>query len=225
MAETKKAGRPTSTQKIKELEAALAQQEENASAQLEELKQQVALLTNALALGRQNPVMQEQKEDLVAVQRVGGGAIHVPLTDAHGKVREFVWETEGEVQNLTKAQYEELLEGPANSFIERGFLAVEGDYEKAIKDAAKFIESLALDEVEETVQAMEDSARLLRIINHIENSRIVTEDEDGKPLTDSDGNVRAEMRKLSAKYRIVAEAVVNRLRELTGVQYSLTDSN
>ena len=226
---TKKAGRPSNSAKIKELEEALMQERETSSAQLEELKAQVQMLTNALTLGRQGALAtaqaEEEEEELVAVQKVGGGDLHVILTDSFGRTREFVWQTEGEVQNLTVAQYEELLESPAKQFIDRGFLAIEGQYELAIKDAGEFIESLDLEDVEGTIQGVEDPARLLRIINHIEQSRIVTEDENGKPLTDEEGNPRAETKKLSAKYRIVAESVINRLRELTGVQYSLADTN
>ena len=194
--------------------------------EIESLKAQIELLTKALVTNR-NVDYTDEEDMTVGVMRIGGPSLSAFLTDAYGREKHFFWKSPGQVLYMTPAQYEEMMDKPGGrAFFERGFLKLESEAatELAIVDPDEFIENLNLDDIDPYFADIKDPAVLLRLVNHIDHKRIITEDPDtGKPFVDSEGNPRAEIKNLGPKYRMVQEVCVSRLYELTGVRYSLLD--
>ena len=208
-----KKGRATNSQKLK------AQEE-----QMAKMQEQIQLLTNALLAERSEKRLPPEEEVKIPVVRIGGPALSMFLRDAHGDKQHFTWDRKGEVQHLTEKQFEEAMATPgAKKFFDRDFLAVEGEEPRFMGEPDAFMNNLEIGEVDEVVRSIEDTAYLLRLLNHLENMRVVTEDEGGKPLLDKEGMPYAEVKALTAKHRMIAEAVIQRIHELTQVRYSLSD--
>lgn len=196
------------------------------SAQLAALEAQVKLLTQALFAERQaNAAPQENPEDTpsIGLVRTGGALLSAHLTDAYGRKRHFQWPRVGHKNYVTPAQLSELKDMPGGQkFFDKGWLAIEGEEHLTRMDTKAFIDAMEIHEVDDKIQSIEDTTALLQIMNYIEKERIITE-EDGKPLVDSEGWPQAKVRRLSHKMRLLAESVANRIHELTGIRYSLTD--
>lgn len=187
------------------------------------LEEQVRTLTQALLLSRQE-VPAKTDDATIGITRTGGGRLIMTLSDAHGRDKNFVWESVGDTVYLTDFQYEEFLENPAGpKFLERGFLTMEEEASKH-KSAERLIKELSADELAEHIQEITDTARLLEILNYIESARIQTVDpETGKTYVDSEGFPRAEVLPLDGKHQMAATLCADRAYELTGVRYLLTD--
>jgi len=196
----------------------------NADTRLLQLEAQISLLTSALLAERQQVPVSED-DATIGVMKIGGPNLSVFLTDAYGRKRHFLWEKDQEVLYLTPAQYEEAMTGFAAKFFERGFLALEDDVatDLALIDPERFIMGFDLNDIDEYFREVDDPAVMLRLVNYIDTKRVITEDDKGRPLTDDDGNPRAEVVALNPHYRMVADACVTRLYAITGVRYSLLD--
>lgn len=212
-----KRGRPKKTQPV---DAPMADE-------LEALKKQVNLLTQALLAERAIPKDAVVDDKSVGIQRVSGSRISTVVRDAYGSPQHFVWETVGQVNYLTKKQYEEMMESPAGKrMFDRGFLALEEEVNSGtvLVDMDEYINGLDMDSIEAEVNSVEDPAFLMRVMNYLENLRVVTSDENGRPLLTPDGQPYADVKTLTPKQRVLADSVVARLYELTNVRYSLIDN-
>lgn len=223
----KKPGRP---KKVKEEVVDTSSQEnEELKAQLKALQDQVGILTGALNLARSGSLVESapsEDKGSIEVVRLAGPAMSANLTDAYGRFKNFMWRNKGESMYLTPAQLQELRESPGGSqFFKKGWLEVAGEDSEVerIVDIGEYIAGLKIEDIEDVISSKEDSAFLIRILNYVESQRVVTEDSNGNPLTDSEGNVYAEVKKLDQRLRLAAESAVARIHELTGVRYSLSD--
>lgn len=191
--------------------------------QLEMMKAQIDVLTRALSADRQ---VEEPEEDYasIGVIKIGGGDLSMFLTDAYGREKHFLWKKDGEVLYMTPAQYAEAMDMPGGQmFFEKLWLQLDSDELSILADPNKFIEGLELDEIHTVIEDMEEKTTLTRLINFLESSRVITEDESGVPLVDEEGFPRATVLEWTPKQRIVAQACADRLYVLTSVRYSLTD--
>lgn len=222
----KKRGRPKKTAPKAEAPVEVPVTSNEVSEQMAALQKQVDMLSGALALAREGARAPSEDQGSICILRTAGPAMSAHLTDAYGRKKTFEWNAVGDKVYLTPAQYSELMESVGGiKFFTKGWLAKEGDENEfnAIRDIGKYLESMSHDEIDEVVSASEDPSFLIRILNHIESQRVVTEDETGKPLVDDDNKVRAEIRTLNQKLRLAGESSMTRLHQLTGVRYSLSD--
>lgn len=194
----------------------------NNDARISELEAQIKLMTSALLSSRE--VVNTEDDATIGVMKTGGGNLSMFLTDAYGREKHFYWEDDGQVLYMTPAQYEEIATLPGGQkFFDRHWLQLETDELSMYMDTDSFIKNLEYDGVHDHIDNIEEPSILQRILSHLESIRVITEDETGEPLTDSEGLPEARIVEWSVKQRMVAQACVDRLHTLTGVRYSLAD--
>lgn len=190
---------------------------------ISELEGQIKLLTGALLEARA-PVGDPEDDATIGVMKTGGGNLSMYLTDAYGREKHFFWEHDGQILYMTPAQYEEIFTLPGGQkFFDKHWLQLETEDLVLYMDTDKFINSLEYEEINNHIKGIEEKATIQRMLVYLESVRVITEDEEGNPFTDAEGLPTAKVIEWTPKERMVAQACVDRLYELTGVRYSLAD--
>lgn len=125
----------------------------------------------------------EKTYKLVNAQDMSVG-LNIP--DMRGGSKHVFLERKGNFIMLTADQIKELQDSHRVLF-ESGALAVPGLMElnaNTILDFDKFIEELAVDDIESRIGAITSEATLWALFHHIESKRFQTHDENGQPFTE-----------------------------------------
>lgn len=156
---------------------------------------------------------QANDEEVFEVKSLIGAAVSVEITDAKGNLKRVVFEQKGAVHFLTAGQIAEVQD--RTDFFERGYLQAPEAVPvnpNTVENYDAFIASLDAESIRDRIAEMDSPETLFSLYHHVEGKRFVEEGNEVRQV------------EITGKEQIVLYTVMERLRSLTGINLSSTDT-
>jgi hypothetical protein len=155
-------------------------------------------------------------EEVYAVTSLVGAMLSAEVTDSRGAAKRVTWDEKGAVEYLTAGQIAEVKS--KCPFFDTGYLSapeVVPVNPNQIESYDTFIEGIDINTASHRIDQIDSPDVLWGLFHFIENSRFEVVTEEGRPTV--------KAKNIAGKAQVVHFAVMQRLRELTGINLSAND--
>jgi hypothetical protein len=187
----------------------------------------VEALTSALLATRHAPKSNEPDATTFRLENVSGMALGIEVTNERtGQIKTFSLSRRGEFCMLTLGEIAELRE-KAPHFFQLGYVHVPHEgltNPNVVRNIDEFVDSLEYETIDARIGTITSLDTLFAIYNHIENKRFLSEDSNGQPLTERQGDKQVlvlKEQKIGPKYMAALVATKQRIEALSIVKVSL----